>query len=114
MLRSHVRLVDGLAGRSLPRVVVVKVRSHHGASVQAHRLRFVQDALERVDQVVVILVRLEDVEARQDELILLLDQLVQKLDVVRVAEMEPSQRVHILQKLIFLSWQWRLWPLQIG
>ena len=113
MLR-HVRLVDGLAGRPLPRVGIVEVRSHHGASVQAHGFRFVQDTLERVDEVVVVLVRLEDVEAGQDELILLLDQLVQKLDVIRVAEMEPSQRVHILQKLILLSWQGRLRPLQIS
>lgn len=32
--------------------------------MQAHRLRFVQDTLERVDQVIVVLVRLEDVETR--------------------------------------------------
>lgn len=82
--------------------------------MQAHRLRFVQDTLERVDQVIVVLVRLEDVETRQDELILFLDQLVQKLDVVRVAEMEPRQRVDILKKLILLSWQGRLRPLKIG
>jgi hypothetical protein len=39
----------------------------------------------------VVFVRLEDVETGQDEFVLLLDQLVQELDIVRVSEMEPGK-----------------------
>ena len=84
-------MIDGLSGDPLPGVACVEAGGHHGAAVEAHRFRFLQDTLQGVDQVVVVFVRLEDVETGQDEFVLLLDQLVQELDIVRVSEMEPGK-----------------------
>ena len=61
-----------------------------------------------------VLVRFEDVKARQHKFVLFLDQLIQELQVVGVIEVKPGERVHILQELILLPWQRRLRPLQVG
>lgn len=88
LLVPHACLALGLrkaASDSLPSVVVVEGGRSHAVAVETHRLRLLQDASERIDQVVVVLVRLEDVKAGKDELVLFLDQLVKQLDIVRVA-----------------------------
>lgn len=102
-LHDHICLIDRILSHSLPRVVIcVEAWGGHAAAVKAHLFRFLQDALERVNQVVVIFIRFKDVEARQNKLVLFLDQLIQKLHVVCISKMIPSQWVHILKKLILL------------
>ena len=52
--------------------------------MKTHLLRLLKDTSERVNQVVVIFVRLKDIEARENELILFLHELVQQLHIIRV------------------------------
>lgn len=61
-----------------------------------------------------ILVALKDIETWQHEFILLLDELVQQLDVVRITEMVPRQAIHIVQQLILLPRQRRLRTLDVS
>jgi hypothetical protein len=93
---------------------VVKWRSSHWLQVQTHCLRLFKDSVQTVNQVVMVLVALEHIEARKHELVLLLDQLVQQLDVVRVTEVIASKTVYIVQQLVLLSRKWRLGSLNIS
>lgn len=52
--------------------------------METHGLGFLQDAPKRVNEIVMVLIRLEDIEARKDELVFLLNELVQELHIVWV------------------------------
>jgi hypothetical protein len=58
--------------------------------------------LEAVDQVLVVLVAIEHVEAGQYELVLLLDEPVEKLYVLLVSEVVVGKAVHELEQLLLV------------
>lgn len=69
--------------------------------MKTHLFRLLKDPLQRVDEVVVVFITLKDIEAREYELVLLLDELVQQVDVVRiVVEMVAGEGVDELKELI--------------
>lgn len=61
-----------------------------------------------------VLVTLKDIEAGQHELVLLLDEFVQQLYVIRVTEVISRQAIHIVNKQpLLLLWLWGLRSLHV-
>ena len=96
LIWHHICLINSLTSGPLPGIAGVEAGRHHESPVESHCLRLLEDALQGVDQVVVVLVRLEHVETRQNEFVLLLDQFVQELNIVRVGKMESSKGINVL------------------
>ena len=104
-----------LQGTAMPcRVVVVVERSRRDAlHVDAHGLRLLENALQAVDQVLVVVVALVDVKHSQNQLVFVLNQLLQQLNVIRVSESIASQQVHLVHQVLLPLGQWALWPLEV-
>jgi len=82
-------------------------RDFLGLVLPSHCLRLLQDSLEAVDQVLVVLVAVEHVEAGQYELVLLLNEPVEKLNVLLVSEVVVGKAAHELEQLLLVLWDGR-------
>ena len=61
-----------------------------------------------------IVVTLVDIENGQDHLILVLDQLVEELHIIRVLEVVTSEHIHLVHEVLLSLRQWALRSLKIG
>ena len=85
-----------------------------GRMLGPHRLRLLQDPLEAVNQVLVVLVAVEHVEAGQYELVLLLNEPVEELDVLFVSKVVVSQAIDEQEELLLVLWDRRHGSLHKG
>ena len=61
-----------------------------------------------------IIVAFVDIENRQNQLVFILDQLLKKLYIIRISEIEASQHVHLIHQVLLPLWQRALRPLEVG
>ena len=61
-----------------------------------------------------VVITLVDIKYRQDKLIFILDQLLEKLNIVRIPEVVSSKHVDLIHEVLFFLRQGALGSLQVG
>lgn len=69
----------------------------------------VKNPLETINQVFVIFITVKHIKTRQNELVLVVDQEVQKINIILVFEVVPGKAVHELKQLLLVLGNWRHW-----
>ena len=82
--------------------------------MNSHRFGLLKDSLQRVNQVLVVLVALKDFKCGEDELVLVLNQLLEELDVIWVSEVVAGKAVDVVDQLLLALWEGTCRSLQIS
>lgn len=88
-------------------VLLEKRVGHNSLELEAVLLVLIQDALEAVDEVFVVFVAVEHVEAGEHKLVLFVDEAVEQLNVLSIFEVVFSQTIYELQQLLLVFRYWR-------
>ena len=82
--------------------------------MDAHGFRFINDAMEAVNQIFMVVIALIDIKHGQNQLVLILDQLLKQLDVIRIPEMIPCQHIDLIHQVLLALRQRTLGSLHVG
>ena len=102
---------------ALPRIlvkVIVETRRGNRLKMQTHRLRFVNNPLQTVNQIFVVLVAVKYIKGRKNEFVFIVDQLLQQLNVIWVSKVVTSETVDVRHELLFAFGHGALWAFTVG
>ena len=96
------------------RLIVVERGGCDALHVDAHGFGLLEDALQAINQVLVVIVTLIDIKDCQDIVIFILDELLEELDIVWISEVVTGKHVDLVHQVLFALWQGTLRSLEVS